>query len=318
MEQLNNLDVIFLIIIGISALVGIARGMTKEILSITGWILAAATVFYIVPLLNPVMEQHIASKILASVVSGMIVLIVFSLIWVLTVDKIASVIRLSKLSYLDRLLGFVFGAARGIIIVILIALMVNTLIPEEAKKGVFAESQYFEIASQNAEPLKELIPDSWVERFKAKTESLGFGGKNAKKKNTEVAKEDGSKAKPAAEKSAETPAENEQTTESAPAKTITAVQEVKENLEKIGNNLDVLQQSGEALFNQLAQPKAATNGNENAEVVDEKSASDLDMLLDVLEENMVTTDKQSGEIKSETQKINDKILEKLDTSDMGL
>ena len=36
MEQLNNLDVIFLIIIGISALVGIARGMTKEILSITG------------------------------------------------------------------------------------------------------------------------------------------------------------------------------------------------------------------------------------------------------------------------------------------
>ena len=40
MEQLNNLDVIFLIIVGISALVGIARGMTKEFLSILGWILA--------------------------------------------------------------------------------------------------------------------------------------------------------------------------------------------------------------------------------------------------------------------------------------
>ena len=182
MEQLNNLDVTFLIIIGISALVGIARGMTKEILSITGWVLAAAAVFYIVPLLNPMMEQHIASKILASVVSGMIVLIVFSLIWVLTVDKIASVIRLSKLSYLDRLFGFMFGAARGIVIVILVALMVNTLLPEEAKKGVFAESQYFEIASQNAEPLKELIPESWIERFKAKTESLGLVIRNKRKK----------------------------------------------------------------------------------------------------------------------------------------
>lgn len=311
MEQLNNLDVTFLIIIGISALVGIARGMTKEILSITGWVLAAAAVFYIVPLLNPMMEQHIASKILASVVSGMIVLIVFSLIWVLTVDKIASIIRLSKLSYLDRLFGFMFGAARGIVIVILVALMVNTLLPEEAKKGVFAESQYFEIASQNAEPLKELIPESWIERFKAKTESLGFGNKEQKKESTEVATDDAKDADK--NNSAES-----KTEEQNPTKAVSAVQEVKENIEKIGSNLDVLQQSGEALFNQLAQPKTSQVSDENGNIVSQESASDLDMLLDVLEDNMVVTDEQTEEIKSETQKINDKILEKLDNSDMGL
>ena len=38
MEQLNNLDVVFLIITGVSELVGIARGMTKELLSLAGWI----------------------------------------------------------------------------------------------------------------------------------------------------------------------------------------------------------------------------------------------------------------------------------------
>ena len=93
---------------------------------------------------------------------------------------------------------------------------------------------------------------------------------------------------------------------------------MKENIEKIGSNLDVLQQSGEALFNQLAQPKTSQVNDENGNIVSQESASDLDMLLDVLEDNMVVTDEQTEEIKSETQKINDKILEKLDNSDMGL
>ena len=47
MEQLNNLDVVFLVIVGVSALVALARGVTKELLSITGWILAAVSVYYL-------------------------------------------------------------------------------------------------------------------------------------------------------------------------------------------------------------------------------------------------------------------------------
>ena len=80
MEQLNNLDVVFLIIVGISALVGIARGMTKEILSITGWGLAAAALYFLVPIVDPIMQQYIASKLLSSIVSGMAVLIVFCIV----------------------------------------------------------------------------------------------------------------------------------------------------------------------------------------------------------------------------------------------
>ena len=67
MEQLNNVDVIFLIIAGISALVGIARGMTKEILSIVGWVLAVAALFYLVPSVAPFMEQYVTSKWLANI-----------------------------------------------------------------------------------------------------------------------------------------------------------------------------------------------------------------------------------------------------------
>ena len=181
MEQLNNLDVVFLIITGISALVGIARGMTKELLSLAGWVLAAVAVFYMVPLLDPVMQKYIASKVLSSVVSGMLILIIFCIIWILTVDKIASVVRSSKLSALDRILGFAFGMTRGIIIVILIAMMITTLIPGESKKGVFAESKFFNEAAECAEPLIAMVPQSWIDQFKAKGESLGFMSDEDKK-----------------------------------------------------------------------------------------------------------------------------------------
>ena len=125
MEQLNNLDVVFLVIVGVSALVAIARGVTKELLSITGWILAAVSVYYLLPVVDPIMKKYIASEVLSSLVSGMVILIMFCIFWVLAADKISTQIRFSKLSSLDRILGFIFGIFRGVIIVILLQIMIS-------------------------------------------------------------------------------------------------------------------------------------------------------------------------------------------------
>ena len=328
MEQLNNLDVVFLIITGISALVGIARGMTKELLSLAGWVLAAVAVFYMVPLLDPIMQKYIASKILSSVVSGMLILIIFCIIWILTVDKISSVVRSSKLSALDRILGFAFGMARGIIIVILIAMMITTLIPGESKKGVFAESKFFNEAAECAEPLIAMVPQSWIDQFKTKGESLGLMSDEEKKAKEEEAKaentenageekaEDGKETKTeAAKEDVETKTEDKDG--KSEDKKDTKEKDSQENkpeilikvpLDFIDSNLEMLQKSGEELFNQLAQPKTV----ETQDGATEQEPSDLDQLLDVLEENVVTTDEATPEMKSETQKIEEKLKEKLD------
>ncbi len=331
MEQLNNLDVVFLIITGVSALVGIARGMTKELLSLAGWILAAVAVLYMTPLLDPVMQKYIASKVLASVVSGMIILIVFCVVWILTVDKIASVIRSSKLSALDRVLGFAFGMVRGIIIVILIAMMLTTLIPEESKKGVFAESKYFNEASECAEPLMAMIPQSWIDQFKAKSESLGFGSAEDKEKAKEDSKEEGKEVKEETKEGKDTEVkekkeasetakvENPKKEESKEAEKATEEKSDGSKSEDIANpfdlidsNLEMLQKNGEELFNQLAQPKTAGE-EESGETALEGMSSDLDKLLDVLEDRVVITDAETPEMKSETQEITEKVKEKLDT-----
>ena len=293
MEQLNNLDVVFLIIVGISALVGIVRGMTKEVLSIFGWVLAAAALYFLVPIVDPIMQQYIASKMLCSIVSGIAILIVFCIVWLLTADRLAAIVRSSKLSAVDRILGFVFGAARGAIIVILIAVMITALIPEQSKEGVFAQSQYFKLANNTAEPLKTMIPDEWVDKAKAKMDEYSIFKKDEadKTETTEVASsDDKTEAKTTEETKA--PALEDQLRQAADAI----------------ENIKMLQKNGEELFNELAQPQ--TVSPETQEVVDDLS-SDLDDLLDVLEDRVVTTDEQTPELKSDSQKVIEEVKEKV-------
>lgn len=292
MEQLNNLDVVFLIIVGISALVGIARGMTKELLSIAGWVLAAAAVFYLVPIVEPMMAKYIASKLLANIVSGLAILIVFCIFWILTADRLGSVVRSSRLSALDRILGFVFGAARGALIVILVALLISTIIPEESKKGMFKDSQYFQLASNSAEPLKKLVPSDWFEKMKAKTEEM------VAIKPKDESEQDNAKADEKAVSSDASEVKEEKSEESLGDKLKKAADAV--------DNLKALQKSGEELFNELAQPKTASESSD-----EEDLSSDLDKLLDVLEDRMVTTDETTPEMKSETQEIMDTVKDKV-------
>ena len=280
MEQLNNLDVVFLVIVGVSALVAIARGVTKELLSITGWILAAVSVYYLLPVVDPIMQKYIASEVLSNLVSGMVILILFCIFWVLAVDKISTQIRFSKLSSLDRILGFIFGIFRGVIIVILLQIMISSLIPEESQKGVFAESRYFKLAGDAAGPIKSLIPEKWFEDLKAKGEGLGLGAD----KTEEKSEDDKSKDKN------------------------TEAQSKVVDIDAAG---DVLKKSGEELFNKLVQPKVEGEAKAQDEGYKKDETSDLDKLMDELEDKVVTTDDNTASAKEKAPKEIKKIDENL-------
>lgn len=267
MEQLNNLDVVFLVIVGVSALVAIARGVTKELLSIIGWVLAGVSVYYLLPVVDPIMKKYIASEVLSGLVSGMVILIMFCIFWVLAADKISTQIRFSKLSALDRILGFIFGIFRGVVIVILLQIMISSLIPEESQKGVFAESRYFKLVGDAAGPIKGLIPEKWFDDLKAKGENLGLGAaKTDEKVDEEKAKD-------------EEPSSAEKLNKATDAAS------------------DVLKKSGEELFNKLVQPKVEGEAEAKEDGYKKDETSDLDKLMDELEDKVVTTDESSSPVK---------------------
>lgn len=281
MEQLNNLDVIFLILIGLSALVGIARGFTKELLSIVGWLVAAVCVYYLTPIINPIMKNYISSEMLSTLVSGMLILLVVCIFWVLAVDKISSSIRQSKLSPLDRIFGMFFGILRGVIVVVLIEMMIVSVIPEDSKKGVFAESKIFQMAGDIAAPVREMIPEETLDSLHEQIEKYGF-------KSAEEEKED---AKEETKDKKDTSVNAQDSKDGKDKKEDKAKKDKKSDKKDEAPNIS---EDAEKAFLELVQPKiedALTPKDDDSENLN----AEFDKFIDSLEEKTIKTDTPESE-----------------------
>ena len=169
---MNNLDVIILIVVAISALIALNRGLVKEVLSIVGWVLATAAIIYFLPICLPFTKKFVASGILAGILTALIIFILFFIIWIYSTSQLIGKIRTSKLNGLDRLLGLFFGVMRAFLLVILFNIMVSWIIPEDKQSDVLRESKYYQLAGSFAKPLEEMIPQETLDLIKEKTKSL--------------------------------------------------------------------------------------------------------------------------------------------------
>lgn len=173
MQSLNNLDIIILIVVGISALIALSRGLIKEVLSIIGWVLAVACVIYLLPLVTPFAGKYIESPAAAAVASASAIVVLFFIIWILLTSKLIGKVRSSKLSGIDRILGLFFGIFRAFLLVILFYILINWMVPKDKQAETLTKSKYFNIAGSFAKPIEELIPEATLEKIREKTQSAG-------------------------------------------------------------------------------------------------------------------------------------------------
>ncbi|MFO1185019.1 MAG: CvpA family protein [Bauldia sp.] len=112
-------DGIVVLVILISAVLAMVRGFVREVLSVAAWVAAAgcAYAFYqqAVPLITPYITSVNVAKILAAAGIFFVALLVASFITM----KIADFVIDSRIGTLDRLLGFAFGAARGVLLMVI-------------------------------------------------------------------------------------------------------------------------------------------------------------------------------------------------------
>ena len=169
---MNNLDVIILIVVVISALIALNRGLVKEVLSIVGWVLATMAIIYLLPVCLSFTKKFVASGILAGILTALMIFVLFFVIWIYSTSQVIGKIRTSKLNGLDRLLGLFFGVMRAFLLVVLFNIMVSWIIPEDKQAAVLTESKYYQLAGSFAKPLEEMIPQETLDLIKEKTKSL--------------------------------------------------------------------------------------------------------------------------------------------------
>lgn len=113
------LDLVVIGVVLISALLAAVRGFTREVLAIVAWVTAAAAAWFLHRLVLPFAEQYIANRTVALVAAiGGIFVLTLIIVSIITV-KISDLILDSRIGALDRTLGFVFGAARGLLLCVI-------------------------------------------------------------------------------------------------------------------------------------------------------------------------------------------------------
>jgi membrane protein required for colicin V production len=154
----SYLDLAVLAIVLISALLALLRGFTREVLAILSWVAAGAAAYYLHPLALPYIRPHVPKENIAQglAIAGVFfaALIVISLITV----KLSDLILDSKIGALDRTLGFIFGAARGLLLAIVAFVFYSWLAPDANQPEWVRNARMKPILEAGGEKLHDLVP----------------------------------------------------------------------------------------------------------------------------------------------------------------
>jgi membrane protein required for colicin V production len=164
------LDVILIGVMLISAILAMIRGFMREVLSIAAWVIAALVTLYSYSRLLPLAKGYVNNDIIAAVavVAGtfLLTLLVVSVATVRFSDMVLD----SRVGALDRTLGFLFGLARGLIIVVVAFLFFAWLVPSKTQPSWVANAKSKVVLQSTGDWLMSMLPDdpesTILKRFK--------------------------------------------------------------------------------------------------------------------------------------------------------
>ncbi|MCX7512491.1 CvpA family protein [Frateuria hangzhouensis] len=116
---MNWIDYTILIVLALSILVGLWRGLVSEVLSLAGWIAAFWVAWTFGPLVAAQFEHSISLPVARIMVGYALCFVVVLIVGALLRFVARRLLWSTGLGGLDRLLGMLFGFARGVLLVTL-------------------------------------------------------------------------------------------------------------------------------------------------------------------------------------------------------
>jgi membrane protein required for colicin V production len=157
--SINPTDIAVIVILLLSALLAFARGLVREVLSVGAWVGAAFATLYLFPHVLPMVQQIVAKELIAKAVAGLGIFLVALILLSIISHQLSKGVRGSALSAVDRSLGFVFGIARGAVIVCLAYLSVAWVFPPTDQPRWLRDARTMPVIQSGADMLRNLVPD---------------------------------------------------------------------------------------------------------------------------------------------------------------
>ncbi|WP_417721910.1 CvpA family protein [Salipiger sp.] len=135
MEGFTVVDGVVALVIVLSALLAYSRGLVREALAIIGWIVAAILAFLFAPQVQPLVKEipvigdFLSDSCELSIIAAFAAVFALALVVVSFFTPVfSSLVQRSALGGLDQGLGFLFGVARGVLLVAIAFFVYTTII----------------------------------------------------------------------------------------------------------------------------------------------------------------------------------------------
>lgn len=165
MEGFTIIDGGVAVILIVSGIFAYSRGFIRETMAILGWVAAAVLAYVLAPAAQPLVREipYLGSFLgdsceLTVIAAFAVVFAIALLLASLLTPLFSSFVRNSALGGLDQALGFIFGIARGILLVAIALLVFERAVPPGSVSMV-DNSRSAAIFGQLSGNLNDAVPD---------------------------------------------------------------------------------------------------------------------------------------------------------------
>jgi membrane protein required for colicin V production len=156
-------DWILVVTLLVSILIGVLRGFTREILGLATWIAALIGALVLAPHVVPMLEHQVSVPSLRIPAAYALVFLAFMVVGSVITYIVASVVRKSLLSGVDRMVGGGFGAMRGVLMAVMMVWLVG--MTPARQDPWWKESLFVGKLQWLAQGFDKAMPSDWAQRL---------------------------------------------------------------------------------------------------------------------------------------------------------
>ena len=154
----NGTDLAIAAILVISGALAFFRGAVREVMAIAGWIAAAAAAYYGFDYVRPYVHGFIGIPLVTDALTSIGIFVATLVVISLINGAVSRRVKTSRLESLDRSLGFLFGLARGALVVCIAFLVMLKFVPPEKQPVSAQEARALPLVLLGADWLVLAIP----------------------------------------------------------------------------------------------------------------------------------------------------------------
>ncbi|HIU74007.1 MAG TPA: CvpA family protein [Candidatus Aphodousia faecipullorum] len=155
---MNELDWAIVIVLALSTIVGVARGVIREILSIVGWVIGIVFALKY----STELADKIPLESLGPAVRTIIAAVLICVVCVFAIGLLGTILRkmleAANISAEDRILGSVFGLLRGVVFVCAVVFLAG--MTSAPTTSMWKHSFCIPLAENGIDMMMPFLPDS--------------------------------------------------------------------------------------------------------------------------------------------------------------